>query len=136
MAWTYVGRLGNGEQAPPILEHTAGAGGVTIGMPVVANGSGGVITKTGGTDTVDVLGVPIGTVAATQKIGVIIGLPDVVFEAPKKAATTVVIGGKYGLEASTLDIDGANVTQTMVQIVGQGITSSRYRFVVLDFAKA
>lgn len=135
MAWSYVGRLGMNSEAPPIVEYTAGTGGTTKGMPVVFS-SGTVITKTGGTDTVDVFGVPIGTVVATKKIGVILGLPDVVFEIAKKAATTVTIGGKYGLEATTLDIDGANTTQTMVLVIGQGSTSTTYKCVVLDFANA
>lgn len=134
MAWTYVGRLGNGAEAPPIEEYTAGTGGTTKGMPVVFS-SGTVITKTGGTDTVAVVGVPIGTVAAAKKIGVILGLQDVVFEAQKKSGTTVTVGEKYGVEASTLDIDGGNTTQLMIQVIGQGTTSSRYRFIVLSFAK-
>lgn len=135
MAWSYVGRLGMNSESPPIMEYTAGSGGVTKGMPVVFS-SGTVITKTGGTDTVDVFGVPIGTVVATKKIGVILGLPDVVFEISKKSGTTVTIGGKYGLEATTLDIDGANTTQTMVLVIGQGSTSTTYKCVVLDFANA
>lgn len=135
MAWSYVGRLGMNSEAPPIVEYTVGTGGVVKGMPVVFS-SGTVITKTGGTDTVDVFGVPVGTLAATKKVGVILGLPDVVFEISKKAATTVTIGGKYGLEATTLDIDGANTTQTMVLVIGQGSTSTTYKCVVLDFANA
>jgi len=136
MSWTYVGRLGNNSEAPPILDYVVGVGGVTVGLPVVANGTGGVITKTGGTNTVDVLGIPIGTAVATRRIGVIIGLPDVIFEAERRTGTTVVIGEKYGLEAGTLLIDGSNITQTMVQVVGQGTTPTRFRFVVLDFARA
>lgn len=135
MAWSYAGRLGMNSEAPPIVEFTAGTGGVTKGMPVVLS-SGTVITKTGGTDTVDVFGVPIGTVSAGKDVGVILGLPDVMFEIPKKTGTSITIGGKYGLEATTLNVDGGNVTQTMVQVVGQGSTSTTYKCIVLDFANA
>lgn len=130
MAWTYVGRLGNGAEAPPILEFTAGSGGTTKGMPVVFS-SGKVITKTGATDTVEVLGIPIGTVAENAKIGVILGLQDVIFEIGSSG--TIAIGGKYGLTATTLLIDGTNTTQTMVQVLGAGSASGYYRAVVLGF---
>lgn len=130
MAWTYVGRLGNSSEAPPILEFTAGTGGTTIGMPVVFS-SGTVITKTGGTDTTEVLGIPIGTVDAAEKIGVILALQDVVFEAEASAALTV--GVKYGIVATTLLIDAANTTQVHVLCLGAGSQSGWYRFVVLGF---
>ena len=132
MAWTYVGRLGNASEAPPILEFTAGTGGVTKGMPVVFD-SGTVITKTGGTDTVAVAGIPIGTVSATAKIGVIMALPDVIFETAGAAACT--IGEKYGLTATTLTIAPTNTTQIMVQVIGAGSVSGSYRFIVLGFGK-
>lgn len=99
---------------------TVGTGGVVKGQPVVFGTSGDVnkvINKTGGANTVAILGVAAGTVAAGGTVPVILGLQNVVFRVPIESGDTPVKGTSYGI-STAYEIDDDNVTQTMVRVVG------------------
>ena len=117
-------------------------GGVTKGNPVVLGASGDankVIAKTGGTDTVPVFGVAMGTVSAGGEVEVLLATPQVLFIIPVQSTDTPVIGASYGL-STTFEIDDDNVTQTMVKVVdlvytGKGVLDTTKKLcVVLNWA--
>lgn len=120
MAWDFAKALNSPTSVPTVLRYPVGTGGVQKGMPVVL-GSGGdankVILKVGGTNAVAVFGVAMGTVASGGFVEVAIGSPEMVFTIKLGNGSAPVAGTKYGLQASTLDLDQANVTQTMVKVL-------------------
>ena len=130
MAWKQVNSFNGGaNSAAPLLEYTAGTGGVTRGDPVVYSANT-VIRKTGGADTVPIDGVAMNTAAATEKVLVCPAIPDMIFDIPYGAGTAA-IGVDVGIRATTLDLDFANTTQIMVRVL-QAINSTHYKCVVLQ----
>jgi hypothetical protein len=116
MAWKFVNSSNGGSaSAPPLIEYTAGSGGVTQGDPLVFSANT-VIVKTGATDTVPVIGIAMNTAIATAKVLVCPATDDTIFDIPYGAGTAA-IGARVGLRATTLDLDFANVTQIMVRVL-------------------
>ncbi len=117
--WELHEVLGSPSAAVPMKSFIVGTGGVVKGQPVVFGTSGDankVINKTGGADTVPILGVAAGTVAAGGRVSVILGLPNVVFRVPIQSTDTPVKGTKYGI-STAFEIDDDNTTQVMVRVV-------------------
>lgn len=131
--WEFATVLGTPTPVPPVRKYTVGSGGVVTGQPVVMS-SGAVIGKTGGTDTVPIFGVAMGTKAEGGEVEVCLALPNVCFWVPVESGDTPALGTKYGIStAMTLDDD--NTTQTMVKPIALDGNRSGYRMcVVLGWA--
>lgn len=141
-SWEFAEMFGSPTAAVPVKNFTVGTGGVAKGQPVVFGASGDagkVIGKTGGTDTVPVFGVAMGTVAAGGKVPVMLALPNVVFRVPIQATDTPAVGTSYGL-STAYEIDDDNTTQLMVKVIGtpedgKGVASTTHKLcVVLNWA--
>ena len=104
--------VGAGEKLETIL---AGSGGWKKGDPLVADGTGGFVKKTGGTDTVVVKYVAAADCDAAAYGVAYPAISTNVFRATKSG--TPVAGVKYGMKATTLLPDSTNTTQTMLQCI-------------------
>jgi hypothetical protein len=104
----------------------AGSGGWAKGDPLTADGSGGFVRPTA--TTAKPKYVAAEAVTSGNSGCAIPALPTNVFRVASEG--TVVVGAQYGLTATTLTINGTDVTSKGVEIIGFDETTTTIAYVV------
>lgn len=107
-------RFVEGGATPELPTITLG-GTVAEGQPLVYS-SGNAVVATGGSDTTPVFGVAAAGGASSDVIPYYPALPNIIFRT-KDVSAALTRGVKYGLVATTLNVDASNTTQTRLKVV-------------------